>query len=64
MRIDCDECVMQDTEVCEDCVVTFVMNREPGEPVVIDVAEERAMRMLGGAGLVPRLRLVPKRCAS
>ena len=60
MRIDCDECVMQDTEVCEDCVVTFVMNREPGEPVVIDVAEERAMRMLGGAGLVPRLRLVPK----
>jgi hypothetical protein len=64
MRIDCDECVMQDTEVCEDCVVTFVMNREPGEPVVIDVAEERAMRMLGGAGLVPRLRLVPKVRAS
>ena len=64
MRIDCDECVMQDTEVCEDCVVTFVMNREPGQPVVIDVAEERAMRMLGGAGLVPRLRLVPKVRAS
>ena len=64
MRIDCDECVMQDTEVCEDCVVTFVMDREPGEPVVIDVAEERAMRMLGGAGLVPRLRLVPKVRAS
>ena len=64
MRIDCGECVMQDTEVCADCVVTFVVNREPGEPVVIDVAEERAMRMLGGAGLVPRLRLVPKVRAS
>jgi hypothetical protein len=60
MRIDCDECVMQGTEVCADCVVTFVVNRQPGEPVVIDGAEERAMRMLGGAGLVPRLRLVPK----
>ena len=60
MRIDCDECVMQGTEVCADCVVTFVVNRKPGEPVVIDGAEERAVRMLGGAGLVPRLRLVPK----
>lgn len=64
MRIDCDECVMQGTEVCGDCVVTFVVNRQPGEPVVIDGDEERAMRMLGGAGLVPRLRLVPKACAS
>ena len=44
MRIDCDECVMQGTEVCTDCVVTFVVNREPGEPVVIDVTEERALR--------------------
>ena len=51
---------MQGTEVCGDCVVTFVVNRKPGEPVVIDGDEERAVRMLGGAGLVPRLRLVPK----
>ncbi len=56
LTIDCDECVMQHTTACDDCVVTFVMNREPGEALVIDVAEERAVRMLAGAGLVPRLR--------
>ena len=58
MRIDCDECVMQGTEVCGDCVVTFVVDREPGEALVIDVEEERAVRMLAQAGLVPRLRHV------
>jgi hypothetical protein len=56
--IDCEECVMRHTEVCDDCVVTFVVNREPGEALVIDVEEERAVRMLARAGLVPRLRHV------
>jgi hypothetical protein len=47
---------MQDTPACEDCVVTFICGREPGEAVVIDVAEARAVRLLGEAGLVPPLR--------
>lgn len=64
MLIDCDQCVMQHTEACDNCVVTFLVNRKPGEPVVIDEREEHAMAMLGGAGLVPRLRLVPKLRAS
>ena len=38
------------------CVVTFVVEREPGSALVIDVAEERAVRMLARAGLVPELR--------
>ena len=54
--ISCDDCVMQDTPACEDCVVTFICGREPGEAVVIDVAEARAVRLLGEAGLVPPLR--------
>jgi hypothetical protein len=58
LTINCDECVMQHTEACDDCVVTFVVNREPGEALVIDVAEERVVRLLAGAGLVPRLRHV------
>jgi hypothetical protein len=58
LRIDCDECVMCHTEACSDCVVTFVVNREPGEALVIDVAEERAVRLLARAGLVPTLRHV------
>jgi hypothetical protein len=56
MTIDCDECVMRATSACDDCVVTFVMEREPGSALVIDVAEERAVRMLARAGLVPELR--------
>lgn len=56
--IDCDECVMQGTAACDDCVVTFLCSREPGEAVVVDVDEARAMRSLARAGLVPELRHV------
>jgi hypothetical protein len=56
LTIDCSECIMRQTDACDDCVVTFVVRRQPGEALVIDVEEERAVRMLSGAGLVPRLR--------
>jgi hypothetical protein len=56
LTIDCDECVMQGTDTCEDCVVTFLLARDPDAAVVINAAEARAVRMLGRAGLVPRLR--------
>jgi len=55
-RISCQECVMRGTTACEDCVVTFLCGREPDDAVIIDAAEERAVRMLGRCGLVPRLR--------
>ncbi len=58
--ISCDDCVMQNTDACDDCVVTFICNRDPHEAVVIDVAEARAVRLLGEVGLVPRLRQVPR----
>jgi hypothetical protein len=56
--IDCDECALQGTAACDDCVVTFICSREAGEAVVVDVAEERAIRLLSGAGLLPGLRHV------
>ena len=56
--IDCDECVMQSTEACDDCLVSFICDREPDEAVVIDVAEVRAVRLLAEAGLVPANRHV------
>ena len=59
MRIDCDECAMQGTDRCQDCVVTFIVEREDGA-VVVDAEEARAIRGLGEAGLVPLLQLVPK----
>jgi hypothetical protein len=58
LTIDCFECVMRATKACDDCVVSFVVGREPGEALVIDVDEARAVRMLADAGLVPRLRHV------
>ncbi|MEO8094774.1 MAG: hypothetical protein ABI632_07560, partial [Pseudolysinimonas sp.] len=56
VNIDCDECVMNGTDACGDCMVSFLVQRTPGDAVVIDVAEERAVRMLARAGLVPQLR--------
>jgi len=54
--ISCDECSLQGTEACDDCVVTFLLGREPDDAVVIDADEARAMRMLERVGLVPSLR--------
>lgn len=56
LTIDCGRCQLRDTAACADCVVTFICSREPEEAVVVDVAEVRALRLLGGAGLVPELR--------
>jgi len=51
--ISCDDCAMRHTRVCDDCLVTFVLNREDSSAVVIDAEEARAVRMLTRAGLVP-----------
>jgi hypothetical protein len=58
LTISCDECAMQHTETCADCVVTFLLGNEPGEAVIIDVEEARAVRLLSRAGLTPGLRHV------
>jgi hypothetical protein len=56
LTIDCDDCVRQHTETCDDCVVTFLCSREPDEAVVIEVGEVRALRLLADSGLTPPLR--------
>jgi hypothetical protein len=57
MIIDCDWCVMQGTNACDDCLVTALF--APG-PIEVDDLEEAALAALAEAGLVPRLRLVPR----
>ena len=54
--VDCNECVMQGTDTCHDCVVTFICDRDPDDALVIDAEEARAVRLLSAAGLVPGLR--------
>jgi hypothetical protein len=56
ITVECESCVMRDTSACEDCVVTYLLERDPDDAVVIDADEARAMRMLEQAGLLPSLR--------
>jgi hypothetical protein len=56
LTISCDDCTMRSTSACDECVVTFLCDREPNDAVIIDVAEARVVRMLGRAGLTPPLR--------
>ena len=56
LTISCEDCVMRDTSHCDDCVVTFICGRDPEDAVVIDAEEQRAVRLLIDAGLVPELR--------
>ena len=60
ITIECGACVMQGTRACTDCVVSYVLDREPDDAVVIDSREARAMRMLEQAGLLPTLRFVDR----
>ncbi len=60
MVIDCEECVMNGTSACDDCMVTFLVGRDRGEAVVFDADEERDLRLLQREGLVPQLRLVKR----
>jgi hypothetical protein len=56
ITISCDDCSMRHTEVCHDCIVTFVCDRSAAEPVVVDLPTLGALRRLSAAGLVPALR--------
>ena len=57
LTIDCDQCVAQHTDACDDCVVTFLCAEQSHQAVVIDVSEARALRLLADSGLAPPLRL-------
>lgn len=66
LTISCDECSMQCTSACADCVVTFVLRTDDdsdgdgadraGSPLVLDLDQARVVRLLGRAGLVPELK--------
>ena len=54
---------MMHTSTCDDCIVTFLVDRDERAPergvtagVSLDAAEADAVRMLQNAGLAPRLR--------
>jgi len=56
LSFSCSQCSFEGTSACDDCVVSFVLDRDPEDAVVIDADEARAMRLLHQAGLVPSLK--------
>ena len=56
ITIDCDTCIMKDTDACDDCLVTYLCDRPAEQAVVVNLADFRAMKALANAGLVPDLR--------
>lgn len=57
LTIDCDDCSMQCTSACLDCVVTFVLRETTDEDSIdFDPQEARVVHLLVKAGLVPELR--------
>ncbi len=64
MLIQCSSCAMQHTAHCDDCVVRALLEpaaRRSG--VVVDAEEERALRELARAGLIPEIRMRARRSA-
>ena len=55
VEIDCDTCVVRGL-ACGDCVVTVLLGAPP--ELSFDDDEQRALSVLAGSGLVPRLRVV------
>ena len=55
--IDCSNCPKREgKDACEDCLVSFIVDRPPGA-IIFDAAEERALRALSGAGMIPEPKL-------
>ena len=58
MLISCDTCSMRHSEHCKDCVVQAVVEPSPRRGgIVVDADEERALRELARAGLIPEIRM-------
>ena len=63
LRISCDDCVLLDSAVCADCIVTFLCGAPssasafPGGPnVVFDAGEISSLQLFQRVGLAPVLR--------
>ena len=57
--IDCEVCVRQHTDECDDCVVSYLVDHDPATPVTLGREEQRAVELLADAGLVPPSRFEP-----
>lgn len=60
LSISCDDCSMQCSSACDDCVVTFLLRddtiEQTHDTLVLDLEQARVVRLFGAAGLVPDLK--------
>jgi hypothetical protein len=59
ISISCDTCVRRHSDWCKDCLVTAMCDRDEHsehQAVVLDLDEERAVRLLAAAGMIPALQ--------
>ena len=56
LSISCEDCSMQCSAACDDCVVTFLVGQSEEQSLVLDFDQARVVRLLGKAGLVPDLK--------
>jgi len=64
LTIECDACVMRHSDHCRDCIVSVLIDPIPRKAaLVVDADEERALRELASAGLVPEIKMRRKRTA-
>ena len=56
MVVDCGSCEVRG-KACQECVVSVLLG--PPSTVELDSSERRAIDVLAGAGMVPKLRLIP-----
>lgn len=62
MLIECRNCSMQHSQHCDDCVVSVLLEPTPRRTqLVVDADSERALRELARVGLIPEIRMRPKR---
>jgi hypothetical protein len=56
--ISCEDCVMRMTAQCQDCMVTYLCDLEPGRSRQLQLSGEEAdaVALFVRAGLVPQLR--------
>lgn len=54
--ISCTTCAMHESSACGDCLVTFLCGGATETAVIFDIHEQRAVKLLAKAGMVPTLR--------
>ena len=56
LSIDCELCPLANTDSCDDCLVTFICDRDPKEAIIVSLDEWKSMKSMTKVGLLPELR--------